>query len=98
MSRATSPVRSRPVRIPPGHGIGIRGTHATDAWSHGSGGGAHEMAGLPCRDGSQARFGHGATLAARRAGWAGPRGPGQKDEGQERWPLMRWGPISLESR
>jgi hypothetical protein len=56
------------------------------------------MAGLPCRDGSQARFGHGATLAARRAGWAGPRGPGQKDEGQERWPLMRWGPISLESR
>jgi hypothetical protein len=51
------------------------------AWSRGSGGGAHEMAGLPCRDGSRVRFGHGATLAR-----AGLGGPGRKDEGHERWP------------
>jgi hypothetical protein len=59
------------------------------AWSHGShgsDGGAHEMAGLPCRDGSRARFGRGATLAMCWAGWAGFCGVGWKDEGQERWP------------
>jgi hypothetical protein len=86
MSRATSPVPFRPGRVSPHHGMGIRGMHAMRVWSRGVGGGAHEIGGLLSRDGSQARFERGTTLAACWARQVGPRGPGRKDEYQERWP------------
>jgi hypothetical protein len=66
--------------------MGIRGILTMRAWSHRAGSGAHKIGGLPSRDGSQACFELGATLAACRARWVGPRGLGRKDECHERWP------------